>query len=157
MLVAKIPCSIVSVSRKTQGSFFAFKKIMDSSKSSLATKISIFHTYISSRWLWASPAVFPTTALLRKIDAMRNTLLLSLLRLPADGLLDWVTNEVSRRRSVRVLCEPLPGIRSGENSFLDTGHTGGTQQGKMQIVLSGLLSRASTGFESAEDTLRQQG
>ena len=110
MLVAKIPCSIVSVSRKTQGSFFAFKKIMDSSKSSLATKISIFHTYISSRWLWASPAVFPTTALLRKIDAMRNTLLLSLLRLPTDGLLDWVTNEVSRRRSVRVLCELLPGM-----------------------------------------------
>lgn len=83
---------------------------MDSSKSSLATKISIFHTYISSRWLWASPAVFPTTALLRKIDAMRNTLLLSLLRLPTDGLLDWVTNEVSRRRSVRVLCELLPGM-----------------------------------------------
>ena len=51
-----------------------------------------------------------------------------------------------------------PVCRSGENSgFLDIGHTGGTQQGKMQIVLSGLLSRASTGFESAEDTLRQQG
>ena len=40
--------------RKTQGSFFAFKKIMDSSKSSLATKVSIFNTYISSLWLWAS-------------------------------------------------------------------------------------------------------
>ena len=93
--------------RKTQGSFFAFKRIMDSSRSSLATKVSIFNTYISSRWLWASPAVFPTTVLLRRIDAMRNTLLLSLLRLPTDGLLDWVTNEVSRRRSVRILCDSL--------------------------------------------------
>ena len=45
--------------RKTQGSFYAFKRIMDSSKSSLATKVSIFNTYISSRWLWASSAVFP--------------------------------------------------------------------------------------------------
>ena len=83
---------------------------MDSSRSSLSTKISIFQTYVSSRWLWAAPAVFPNTSLLRKADAMRNTLLISLLRLPTDGLLDWVTNEVSRRRAIRVLCEKLPNM-----------------------------------------------
>ncbi|CAE6933351.1 unnamed protein product [Symbiodinium sp. CCMP2592] len=94
--------------RKTQSSFFAFKRIMDATASSLCTKVSIFETYVSSRWLWASPAVFPTVTLLRKVDSMRNTLLLSLLRLPTDPLLDWVTNEVSRRRGVRILCDKLP-------------------------------------------------
>ena len=95
---------------KSQSSYYAFKRIMDSTNSALATKVSIFQTYISSRWLWAAPAVFPTTHLLRKVESLRNTLLLSLFRLPTDGLLDWVTNEVSRRRVVRHLCDKLPNM-----------------------------------------------
>ena len=91
-------------------SLYAFKRIMDSTNSALATKVSIFQTYISSRWLWTAPAVFPTTYLLRKVESLRNTLLLSLLRLPTDELLDWVTNEVSGRRAVRHLCDKLPNM-----------------------------------------------
>ena len=83
---------------------------MDSTSSSLATKVSIFQTYISSRWLWAAPAVYPTTYLDKKVEPLRNTLLLSLLRLPTDELLDWVANEVSRRRAVRYLCDKLPNM-----------------------------------------------
>ena len=91
---------------------------MDSTHSSLVTKISIFQTYISSRWLWAAPAVYPTTALLRKVDSLRNTLLLSLLRSPTDELLDWVSNEVSRRRAIRYLCDKLPNMPQWSKQWL---------------------------------------
>ena len=62
---------------------------------SLATKVGIFQTYVSGRWLWAWLSVFHIVKLLKSVDTMCNTLLLSLRPVPAGGLLDWVSTGVS--------------------------------------------------------------
>ena len=95
--------------RKASNSFFAFKKILDGATTTLSLKFKLFDTYISSRWLWAAPTMFPDMRMLKSIEGSKNTYLLSLCRVGTDVLMSWIDNTVSRRRSVRLLCSRVQG------------------------------------------------
>ena len=95
--------------RKASNSFFAFKKILDKASTTLSLKFRLFDVYISSRWLWAAPTMFPDMRMLKSIEGSKNTYLLSLCRVGTDMLLSWIDNTVSRRRSVRLLCSKVQG------------------------------------------------
>ena len=95
--------------RKASNSFFAFKKILDAASTSLSLKFKLFDIYISSRWLWAAPTMFPDMRMLKSIEGSKNTYLLSLCRVGTDMLMSWVDNTVARRRSVRLLCSRVQG------------------------------------------------
>ncbi|CAE7210338.1 rsmF, partial [Symbiodinium necroappetens] len=95
--------------RKASNSFFAFKKILDRASTTLSLKFKLFDTYISSRWLWAAPTMFPDMRMLKSIEGSKNTYLLSLCRVGTDVLMSWIDNTVSRRRSVRLLCSRVQG------------------------------------------------
>ena len=51
----------------------------------------------------------PNQAALRRIEAAKNTFLLSLFRLPTDVLMPWVDNVISRRRAIKVICKQIGG------------------------------------------------
>ena len=95
--------------RKTSNTFFAFKKLLDHPQTPLKVKWLVFDRYVTSRWQWCSPILFPTKRMLRNLEAMKNTLLLSILKVPTDPFQDWVTNQISRRRVVRVVCHRTQG------------------------------------------------
>ena len=91
--------------RKTSNAYYGFKRIMDCGQAPLATRLLIFNTFITSKWTWASPLLTPNKVALRRLEAAKNTFLLSLFRLPTDPLMGWVDNVVTRRRAVRVICK----------------------------------------------------
>ena len=90
--------------RKTNNTFFAFKRLLDDSGTSLALRLNLFDSFVTSKWQWAAPALFPDQKSLRQLESHKNTYLLSICRVGTDPLMHWVDNTISRRRAVRLMC-----------------------------------------------------
>ena len=90
--------------RRTSNAYYGFKRLMDSGRAPVSTRLLIFSTFITGKWAWAAPAMIPNKLALRKLEGSKNTFLLSLFRLPTDPLLTWIENTVSRRRAIKVIC-----------------------------------------------------
>ena len=90
--------------RKTNNTFFAFKRLLDDSGTSLALRLNLFDSFVTAKWQWAAPALFPDQKALRQIESRKNTYLLSICRVGTDPLMHWVDNTISRRRAVRLMC-----------------------------------------------------
>ena len=58
--------------RKSSNSFFAFKKILDGPQTPLTLKLRLFDVYISSRWIWAAPVIFPDARLLAALRVIKT-------------------------------------------------------------------------------------
>ncbi|CAE7276591.1 pol [Symbiodinium sp. CCMP2456] len=95
---------ITHLLRKTSNAYYGFKRIMDAGQAPIATRLHIFNTFITSKWAWAAPLLMPNARALRRLEAAKNTFLLSLFRLPTDPLMSWVDNTITRRRAVKVIC-----------------------------------------------------
>ncbi|CAE7686334.1 pfp [Symbiodinium microadriaticum] len=95
--------------RKTNHAYYGFKRIMDCGQAPLSVRLLIFETFITAKWAWAAPLLMPNQVALRRIEAAKNTFLLSLFRLPTDALMPWVDNVISRRRAVKLICKQVGG------------------------------------------------
>ena len=72
-------------------------------------KLLLFDAYISAKWLWAAPVMWPTQRLLRRVAALQNTFLMGPLGLACDYTLGWLADEMVRRRAVKETCLRLQG------------------------------------------------
>ena len=90
--------------RKANNTFFAFKRLLDQSSTPLLLRLQLFDAYVTSKWQWAAPCLYPDARSLKVIEGHKNTYLLSLCRVAIDPLLPWLDNLVSRRRAVRLMC-----------------------------------------------------
>ena len=99
---------------KVSASFFGLRRLFDHPETPVSEKLALFQTYITSKWAWCSPAVFPSRKALRSLEAFKHTLLLSLLKIQIDPLQPFLVNTIARRRSVKVLCEVLGSQRWGQ-------------------------------------------
>ena len=95
--------------RKTNNTFFAFKRLLDDSGTSLALRLNLFDAFVTSKWQWAAPALFPDQKALRQLESHKNTYLLSICRVGTDPLMHWVDNTISRRRAIRLMCSMANG------------------------------------------------
>ena len=84
--------------RKASNTFFAFKRLLDDSSTPLTLRLQLFESYVTSKWQWAAPCMYPDAKTLKSIEGHKNTYLMSLCRVGTDAL------PVSRRRSVRLMC-----------------------------------------------------
>ena len=95
--------------RKASNTFFAFKRLLDDAATPLSIRLSLFESFVTAKWQWAAPAMFPDKRTLRQIEASKNTYLLSIRRVGTDPLMHWVSNTTSRRRGVRLMCSLAAG------------------------------------------------
>ena len=93
------------VLKKSTTTFFAFKRLFEAADTRLDTKLDLFETYVASRWLWCAPALWPSVRMLKHLEGVRASLVLSMLRLPTDPFMPWVDYEISRRRAAKIVCE----------------------------------------------------
>ena len=56
-----------------------FQKLMDSDQAPIAARLLIFNTFITSKWAWAAPTMLPGKVVLKRLEAAKNTFLLSCL------------------------------------------------------------------------------
>ena len=94
--------------------YFGLRRPFDHPDTPVQEKLLLFQTYITSKWTWCCPTVYPSRKCLRSLEAFKHTLLLSLLRLQSDPLQSFVVSTISRRRPVKVLCEVHKSSRWGE-------------------------------------------
>ena len=92
---------------KVSAAFFGLRRLFDHPETPVSEKLSLFQSYITSKWAWCAPSVFPSRKALRSLEACKHTLLLSLLKIQVDSLQPFLLNTIARRRSVKVLCEVL--------------------------------------------------
>ena len=99
---------------KVSAAFFGLRRLFDHPDTPVSEKLALFQTYITSKWAWCSPAVFPSRKSLRSLEAFKHTLLLSLLKIQIDPLQPFLINTITRRRAVKVICEVLNSQRWGQ-------------------------------------------
>ena len=99
---------------KLSSAFFGLRRLFDHPDTPVQEKLLLFQTYITSKWTWCSPTIFPSRKSLRSLESFKHTLLLSLLKLQSDPLQGFVVNTIARRRAVKVLCEVHKSARWGE-------------------------------------------
>ena len=90
---------------KMSSSFFSLRRLLDHPDTPVGEKLQLFQSYITSKWAWCSPVIYPMVRALKSVEAFKHTLLLSLLRFPTDPLQPPLVNVIARRRAVKVLCE----------------------------------------------------
>ena len=95
--------------RKASNTFFAIKRLLDDSSTPLTLRLQLFESYVTSKWQWAAPCMYPDFKTLKSIEGHKNTYLMSLCRVGTDALLPWLENTVSRRRAVRLMCASVRG------------------------------------------------
>ncbi|OLP94906.1 hypothetical protein AK812_SmicGene23032 [Symbiodinium microadriaticum] len=74
--------------RKASNTFFAFKRLLDDAATPLFVRLALFESFVTAKWQWAAPAMFPDKRTLRQIEARKNTYLLSVCRVGAVP--EWV-------------------------------------------------------------------
>ena len=99
---------------KLSSAFFGLRRLFDHPDTPVHEKLLLFQTYITSKWTWCCPTIFPSRKSLRSLESFKHTLLLSLLKLQSDPLQGFVVNTIARRRAVKVLCEVHKSTRWGE-------------------------------------------
>ena len=139
---------------KLSSSLFGLRRLFDHPDTPVCEKLQLFQTYITSKWTWCSPVIFPSKKALRSLESFKHTLLLSLLKLQSDPFQGFVVNTISRRRAVKVLCEVHKSARWGE-LWLQRGHI---LRHKADLPLQSLLQlcspwRVFTGRTGAADLL----
>ena len=134
----------ISLARMSS-SFFALRRLFDHPDTPVKEKLSLFQTYITSKWAWCAPVVYPSARALKSLEAFKHTLLLSLLRLQVDPLQPFLSNVVSRRRPIKVLCEVHSSQRWGriwlERLWNFWGHVFRSQEG---LPIHEILAKCST-------------
>ena len=99
---------------KVSAAFFGLRRLFDHPDTPVSEKLCLFQSYITSKWAWCAPSVFPSRKALRSLEAFKHTLLLSLLKIQVDPLQPFLVNTITRRSSVKVLCEVLNSQRWGQ-------------------------------------------
>ncbi|CAE7356851.1 unnamed protein product [Symbiodinium sp. CCMP2592] len=99
---------------KMSSAFFGLRRLFDHPDTPVSEKLLLFQTYITSKWSWCAPAVYPSVQALRSLESFKHTLLLSLLKLQVDPLQPFLANVLARRRAVKVTCEVFKSVRWGE-------------------------------------------
>ena len=130
---------------KVSAAFFGLRRLFDHPDTPVSEKLALFQSYITSKWAWCAPSVYPTSKSLRSLEAFKHTLLLSLLKIQVDPLQPFVTNTIARRRSVKVLCEVFSSPRWGQvwlsRLWTFWGHALRSQQ---DLPLRNILNKCSS-------------
>ena len=139
--------------------FFGLRRLFDHPDTPVKEKLLLFQSYITSKWTWCCPTVYPTVRALKSLESFKHTLLLSLLKLQTDPLQPFLANVVSRRRAVKVICEIHKSARWGElwltRLWTFWGHA---FRSKADLPLQHLLAKGSSwrvvsGRSAASDLL----
>ena len=144
---------------KMSSAFFGLRRLFDHPDTPVKEKLLLFQSYITSKWTWCCPTVYPTVRALKSLESFKHTLLLSLLKLQTDPLQPFLANVVSRRRAVKVICEIHKSARWGElwltRLWTFWGHA---FRSKADLPLQHLLAKGSSwrvvsGRSAASDLL----
>ncbi|CAE7335627.1 pol [Symbiodinium natans] len=93
--------------RKTFNTYYAFRRLLQGIHTPLKLKMLLFDSYITSKWAWCAPVLWPSAKLLRRLTALQHTYLLGVLAFTSDFVLGWLGNEIAKRRAVREVCDRL--------------------------------------------------
>ena len=90
--------------RKTHNAYFGLRSILKARHTPLSMKFQLFHSYITSKWMWAAGVVWPSVRALKAVEGYQNTMIVGILGLARDPLVEWVQDFRAVRRAAKYLC-----------------------------------------------------
>eukprot|EP00439_Symbiodinium_sp_Y106_P046949 s4580_g6.t1 len=58
--------------RKASNTFFAIKRLLDDSSTPLTLRLQLFESYVTSKWQWAAPCMYPDFKTLKSIEGFES-------------------------------------------------------------------------------------